>query len=98
MIANKYVRVNRTTTMTRTVITLNNGAVWNYVTPPEVDMSGAPVLCEPPSCSLHFHMGTSEYARLGVYSQVGQVSSLGDCGLLSGQKVLFGHETCGHLI
>ena len=24
--------------------------------------------CEPPLCSLHFHMDTSEYARLGVFS------------------------------
>ena len=73
MVANKNVPVNRTTTVTRTVITLDNGAVWNYVTPPQYDLNGAPVLCEPPSCSLHFQMDSSDYARLGVYSQVGQV-------------------------
>ena len=31
-------------------------------------MNGIAVNCEPPDCSLHFHMDTSDYARLGVYS------------------------------
>ena len=70
MIANRREKVNSTTTLVRTVITLDNGGEWNYLTPPEVDLTGAPVLCEPPACSLHFHMASSEYARLGVYSQV----------------------------
>ena len=70
MIANRNERVNATNKLVRTVVTLDNGGEWNYVTPPKVDMNGAPLLCEPPSCSLHFHMASSEYARLGVYSQV----------------------------
>ena len=36
--------------------------------PPDVDVYGNQVNCEPPSCSLHFHMDTSLYARLGVFS------------------------------
>ena len=36
--------------------------------PPDIDVNGDPVNCEPPLCSLHFHMDTSEYARLGVFS------------------------------
>ena len=31
-------------------------------------MNGNTIICEPPDCSLHFHMDTSAYARLGVYS------------------------------
>ena len=70
MIANRNVRVNSTTSVKRTMMTLDNGGKWSYISPPETDLSGAPILCEPPSCSLHFHMDTSAYARLGVYSQV----------------------------
>jgi hypothetical protein len=70
MIANRNVSVNSTTTVVRTVMTLDNGGEWSYISPPETDLSGVPILCEPPSCSLHFHMDTSAYARLGVYSQV----------------------------
>ena len=70
MIANRNVRVNSTTTVVRTVVTLDNGGVWDYISPPETDLNGTPILCEPPGCSLHFHMDTSAYARLGVYSQV----------------------------
>lgn len=36
--------------------------------PPDEDVAGNPVNCEPPQCSLHFHMDTSAYARLGVFS------------------------------
>ena len=70
MIANRNELVNDVTKVVRTVVTLDNGGEWNYVTPPETDLTGSPVLCEPPSCSLHFHMASSDYARLGVYSQV----------------------------
>ena len=70
MIANRYEQVNATARLTRTVVTLDNGGEWSYISPPQTDLSGAPILCEPPSCSLHFHMDTSAYARLGVYSQV----------------------------
>ena len=70
MIANRNERVNTTTTLVRTVVTLDNGGEWNYLTAPQFDLSGNIVLCEPPSCSLHFQMASSEYARLGVYSQV----------------------------
>ena len=55
MIANRNERVNGTTKLVRTVVTLDNGGEWNYVTHPKVDMNGAP-LCEPPSCFLHFHI------------------------------------------
>ena len=70
MIANRYERVNATTSLIRTVVTLDNGGEWSYISPPETDLSGVPILCEPPGCSLHFHMDTSAFARLGVYSQV----------------------------
>ena len=70
MIANRKEPADGAAKVVRTVVTLDNGGDWNYITPPETDLSGAPVMCEPPSCSLHFHMASSEYARLGVYSQV----------------------------
>ena len=70
MIANCREPMNGTTKVVRTVVTLDNGGEWSYISPPETDLSGAPILCEPPGCSLHFHMASSEYARLGVYSQV----------------------------
>ena len=38
----------------------------SQIHPPDVD--GDPVNCEPPLCSLHFHMDTSDYARLGIFS------------------------------
>ena len=70
MIANRNERVNATSSVIRTVVTLDNGGEWSYISPPETDLTGAPILCEPPGCSLHFHMDTSAFARLGVYSQV----------------------------
>ena len=70
MIANRQEAVNVTTKVVRTVVTLDNGGEWSYISPPEIDLGGTPILCEPPSCSLHFHMASSQYARLGVYSQV----------------------------
>lgn len=70
MIANRKEPADGTGKVVRTVVTLDNGGEWNYISPPETDLSGAPILCEPPSCSLHFHMASSEYARLGIYSQV----------------------------
>ena len=70
MIANRYERVNATSRVVRTVVTLDNGGEWSYISPPETDLSDTPILCEPPGCSLHFHMDSSAYARLGVYSQV----------------------------
>ena len=70
MIANRHMLLNSTTTVTRTVVTLDNGGEWSYVSPPQFDLKGVPLLCEPPQCSLHFHMDSSDYARLGVYSQV----------------------------
>ena len=73
MIANRYESFGATTNIIRTVITLDNGGEWNYLTPPEFNLTGAPVLCEPPACSLHFQMASSEYARLGVYSQVNYI-------------------------
>ena len=36
--------------------------------PPVEDVDGNTTNCEPPDCSLHLHMDTTEYARLGVYS------------------------------
>ena len=38
------------------------------VHPPERNVSNNLVVCEPPACSLHFHMSSSDYARLGVFS------------------------------
>ena len=71
MIANQYVRSNpsQTNSPIRTLITFNNGGRWRLVEPPDVDVNGNAVSCEPPSCSLHFHMDTSDYFRLGVYAQ-----------------------------
>ena len=34
--------------------------------PPNEEVNG--IHCEPPDCSLHLHMDTTDYARLGVYS------------------------------
>ena len=71
LVANQYVRsspdVNNPPI--RTLITLDNGGNWELVRPPAEDINNVPTNCEPPLCSLHFHMGTSDYARLGVYSQ-----------------------------
>ena len=36
--------------------------------PPEVYLNGTEVKCEPPDCSLHLHIDTTSYSRLGVYS------------------------------
>ena len=69
MIANQYVREDpsESNPPVRTLITLDNGGTWELLRAPPEDAAGNP--CEPPLCSLHFHMDTSEYARLGVYSE-----------------------------
>ena len=36
--------------------------------PPDENVDGTAINCEPPDCSLHLQMDTSYYARLGVYS------------------------------
>ena len=36
--------------------------------PPDEDINGDTINCEPPNCSLHLHMDSTNYARLGVYS------------------------------
>ncbi len=71
LIANQYVRVDASKqgSPMRTLISLDNGAEWELVRPPAEGVGGSPLLCEPPLCSLHFHMDTSEFARVGVYSQ-----------------------------
>ncbi len=71
MVANQYVRDDPTVINApmRTLLTLDNGGEWVLLRPPSRDVEGIPVSCEPPLCSLHFHMGTSDYARLGVYSE-----------------------------
>ena len=68
LIANQFVRLDASETNppVRTLISLDNGGNWELVRPPP-EFDSEP--CEPPRCSLHLHMGTSEYARLGVYSQ-----------------------------
>ena len=67
MIANQYVREDpsESNPPVRTLITLDNGGTWEPLRAP----TDAANPCEPPLCSLHFHMDTSEYARLGVYSE-----------------------------
>ena len=70
MIANTYVRASPSVRNAplRTVITTNSGGRWGLITPPSHYKNGTQVNCLPPSCSLHFHMDTTDYARLGVYS------------------------------
>ena len=69
--ANQFVRSspNDNNPSIRTLISLDNGGNWELVRPPPEDINGRPTHCEPPLCSLHFHMDTSNYTRLGVYSQ-----------------------------
>ena len=66
MIANQYVREDpsESNPPLRTLITLDNGGTWELLRAP-TDPANP---CEPPLCSLHFHMDSSEYWRLGVYS------------------------------
>ena len=49
-------------------MTLFRDDVLPQIPPPPFDVDGNTITCEPPDCSLHFHMSTSAYARLGVYS------------------------------
>ncbi|CAI8011488.1 VPS10 domain-containing receptor SorCS3 [Geodia barretti] len=70
LIANQYARedaASRASTR-RTVISYDNGAFWSGILPPDEDLNGVPINCEPPNCTLHLQMDTSYYARLGVYS------------------------------
>ena len=66
-IANQYVREDpsESNPPVRTLISLDNGGTWEPLRAP----TDAANPCELPLCSLHFHMDTSEYARLGVYSE-----------------------------
>jgi hypothetical protein len=70
LIANQYVRdsPSQTNAPKRTLITLDNGGYWELLIPPDVDVDGRSLNCRPPACSLHLHMDSSAYARLGVYS------------------------------
>ncbi len=72
LIANQYVRAgpSQPPDTKRTLITLDNGGNWELVTPPDRYQDGSVVNCDPPACSLHLHMSTSEFARLGVFSLV----------------------------
>lgn len=84
LIANQYSRLDTSEVNApmRTLISLDNGAEWELIRAPLEDVAGLPVLCEPPLCSLHFHMSSSEYARLGVYSQdsaPGIIVAHGEC-------------------
>ncbi|XP_065920049.1 VPS10 domain-containing receptor SorCS1-like [Dysidea avara] len=66
-IANQYVP-GTSHRQVRTLITFDNGVEWKLMEAPEVDINQNAIDCELPSCSLHFHMSSSEYSRLGVYS------------------------------
>ncbi|CAI7997761.1 Sortilin-related receptor (Fragment) [Geodia barretti] len=70
LVANQYVRdsPSQTNAPKRTLITLDNGGYWELLIPPDVDVDGRALNCRPPVCSLHLHMDSSAYARLGVYS------------------------------
>ena len=72
LVANQFVRADpsQTDAPSRTVITLDNGGSWHVVSPPSSRLDGSTSNCEPPSCSLQFHMDNSDYGRLGVYSEV----------------------------
>ncbi|XP_044136565.1 VPS10 domain-containing receptor SorCS2 [Bufo gargarizans] len=39
-----------------TLITYNKGRDWDYLTPPNVDMTGKRTNCKPPECHLHLHL------------------------------------------
>lgn len=53
----------------QTLITFSNGAQWHRIAAPTL-VDGKPTYCYLPTCSLHFHMGSStNYRRLGVYSR-----------------------------
>jgi hypothetical protein len=70
LIANQYVRddPSQQNAPIRTLISLDNGGIWELILPPDYDVNGRALNCEPPSCSLHLHMDTTNYARLGVFS------------------------------
>ena len=87
MIANTYVRASPSVQNAplRTVITTNSGGRWDLVTPPNHYKNGTQVNCQPPSCSLHFHMDTTEYARLGVYSLASAPGIIVAHGTIGGQ-------------
>ena len=75
LIANQYVRASpiQPADTKRTLVTLDNGGNWELVTPPDRYRNGTTVNCHPPECSLHLHMSTTEYARLGVFSLVSKL-------------------------
>ncbi len=75
LIANQYVRADpsQLADTKRTLITLDNGGNWELVTSPDRYQNGTTVNCNPPECSLHLHMSTTEYARLGVFSLVSKL-------------------------
>ena len=87
MIANTYVRASPSVRNAplRTVITINNGGRWGLITPPSHYKNGTQVNCQPPLCSLHFHMDTTEYARLGVYSVASAPGIIVAHGTIGGQ-------------
>ena len=87
MIANTYVRASPSVRNAplRTVISTNNGGRWDLITPPSHYKNSTQVNCQPPSCSLHFHMGTTEYARLGVYSLASAPGIIVAHGTIGGQ-------------
>jgi hypothetical protein len=72
LIANQYARDYpspfRRSFAKRTLISSDNGAFWSGILPPDEDVDGNFIICEPPNCTLHLQMDTSFYARLGVYS------------------------------
>jgi len=68
----------------RTVITLDKGGMWRYLTPPKIDSRGKPVECASPDhCHLHLH-GITNYKRYApVYSvenAVGLLLGTGNVG------------------
>ena len=87
MIANTYVRASPSVRNAplRTVISFNNGGRWGLVTPPSHYKNSTQVNCQPPLCSLHFHMDTTEYARLGVYSLASAPGIIVAHGTIGGQ-------------
>ncbi|CAI8046683.1 VPS10 domain-containing receptor SorCS1, partial [Geodia barretti] len=70
LVANQYTREDTSdlASSIRTVISLDNGGFWEGLLPPDEDVNGDTINCEPPNCSLHLHMDSTNYARLGVYS------------------------------
>ena len=65
------------------VIPCQSSGVPLQLLPPDEDINGDTIDCEPPNCSLHLHMDST--SRLGVYSTE------------SAPGIIVAHGICRHL-